>query len=430
MATTAGTFEDPHRPPTSPTPRPARFAALHSSNFRRYLFGQAVAATGIYLQSIAQGWLVLSLTGNATAVGITTGLALAPTLLFGVVGGWIADRLPKRRVLQASQAAAGTVAAVLALLTLIHHVAAWHIQLLAVVLGTVSAIGWPVRLAFVTELAEPDQMRSAISLNASTLQLGPLVGPALAGVLISAVGPGWAFAVTAVFYAASLLAYARIDPDHVPHAQTATHVAESAEEVGLRALARRPEMWWPIALVGVFSIFTFNNAVTLVSYASTVHTGPSGYALLVSTVAVGSLLGALIAAGRTRITLRGLTVTGYALAGAYLVAAAMPTPWSLSVALIAVGIASQQLYTGANATLQLNAGAALRGRVMGIYILVTFGAGALGGPLLGSIDQHLGPGTGLALAGAIPGTVLLLLSLTFVRRTVKAPSGTLSRADV
>ncbi|MFE3003360.1 MFS transporter [Nocardia sp. NPDC059246] len=421
MTTRAGRLEDSHRRPTSTTPRGARFAALRSRNFRRYLFGQAVAATGIYVQSIAQGWLVLSLTGDATAVGITTSLALAPTLVFGMAGGWIADRYPKIRVLQATQAAAGTVAAVLAALTLTHHVAAWHIQLLAAVLGTVSAIGWPVRLAFVTELVEDDQMHSAISLNASTLQLGPLAGPALSGVLISGVGPGWAFAVTAVFYVASLLVSARINPNQVPRPQTTTHTVGHAAG-GLRALAQRPEIWWPIALVGVFSVFVFNNAVTLASYASTVHTGPSGYALLVSTVAVGSLLGALIAAGRTRITLRGLRWTGCALASAYLVAAAMPTPWSLSVALIAVGIGSQQLYTGANATLQLAAGTALRGRVMGIYILVTFGAGALGGPLLGIIDQHLGPRTGLALAGAIPGTVLLLLWLILVSTTVRPPT--------
>ncbi|WP_051581709.1 MFS transporter [Pseudonocardia acaciae] len=401
-----------------PTSRRSRFSALRSRNFRLFLLGQAVATTGLWVQRIAQDWLVLSLTGDATAVGVTTALQWAPTLVFGLAAGWIADRYPKRRVLQATQVAAAAMAALLAALTLTHQVTAWHVQLVAAGLGTVAAIDWPVRLAFVTELVERDQMHSAISLNASTFQLGGFVGPAVSGVLVGAVGPGWAFAVNAACYVAPFLALARIDPDQIPH--PVRRAAEFAPG-GLRRLARRPEIWRPITVAGVFSMFALNLPVTLAAYAGTARTGPLGYALLTATAAVGSIIGGLIAAGRTRTTLRGLTRTGYALAGAYLLAAAMPTPWSLMCALTAVGIATQQMYTAANATLQLTAGQTLRGRVMGAYLLVIMGCGAVGGPLLGMIAQHLGPRAGLAVAGVVPAAVLLLLSLARLARRAIGP---------
>lgn len=402
------------------TPRSSRFAALRSRNFRLFLLGQAVATTGLWVQRIAQDWLVLSLTGSATAVGVTAGLQWAPMLAFGLAGGWIADRLPKRRVLQATQAASAILAALLAGLTLAHHIAAWHIQLLAAGLGTIAAIDQPVRQAFVLDLAGHGQIHSAVSLNSSVWQLGALAGPAVSGVLISVVGPGWAFALNAVSYAAALVAFARITPGLPPHSPSATHDAALANG-SLRRLARRPEIWRPIALAGAFSMFSLNLPGTLAAYARAVHTGPSGYALLTSTVAVGSVLGALIAAGRTRTTLRGLTWTGCALASLYLAAAAMPTLWSLACALIAVGMVTQQLFTAVNATVQLAAGAALRGRVVGVYLLVFMGTGALGGPLLGTINQHLGPRIGLALAGAIPAAALLLLTLTRLARRPTMP---------
>ncbi|MGI8312706.1 MFS transporter [Saccharopolyspora hattusasensis] len=399
-----------------PTPRSVRFAALGSRNFRLFLIGQAVATTGLWVQRIAQDWLVLSLTGSATAVGVTAGLQWAPMLVVGLAGGWIADRFPKRRVLQITQAAAAILAALLAGLTLTHQITAWQIQLLAAGVGTIAAIDQPVRQAFVLDLVGYGQVHSAVSLNSSVWQLGALAGPAVSGVLISVVGPGWAFALNAVSYAVALVAFACIDPGRLTHSPPGASAAAPAPG-GLRALARRPEIWRPIVLVGAFSMFSLNLPGTLAAYARTVHSGPAGYALLTSTVALGSVLGALIAAARTRTTLRGLTWTGCALAGLYLLAAAMPTLWSLACALAAVGMVTQQLFTAVNATVQLAAGSALRGRVVGVYLLVFMGTGALGGPLLGAVNQHLGPRIGLTLAGAIPATVLLLLSLTqFARR--------------
>jgi MFS family permease len=425
-----GAADEPDHPrsrSTPSTPRRARFAALRSRNYRLFLLGQSVATTGLWVQRVAQSWLVLDLTGNAAAVGVTTGLQFAPMVVFGFAGGWIADRFPKRRVLQATQIVAALMAGLLAGLTLSHHVTAWQVQLMAAGLGTVAAIDQPVRQAFVTELVGQGQVYSAVSLNASIFQLGALIGPAVSGTLISVVGPGWAFALNAVSYAAPLAAYARIDPGRLHH-----QVARAGELAtgGLRELARRPQFWWPLMLAGAVGMFSVNLPVTLATYARAVHSGPGGYALLTTTVAVGSVLGALIAAGRTRTTLRGLSATGCAVAGLYLIAATMPTPWSLGCVLAAIGMATELTFTSANATLQLSTGATLRGRVMGTYLVVTFGAGALGGPLLGTIDQHLGPRAGLALAGAIPAAVLLLAALThlILRHTIRRPATRTRRA--
>jgi MFS family permease len=159
--------------------------------------GQIVSNTGAWVQRIAQDWLVLSITGSATAVGITTALQFLPTLLFGLAGGLIADRYPKRRVLLATQVGMASMAAALAFLTLTHQVAAWHVYVIAFGLGLVTAVDNPVRQSFVNEMVGPDQLRNAISINSSVFQLAALIGPAISGMLISAVGAGYAFAVNA-----------------------------------------------------------------------------------------------------------------------------------------------------------------------------------------------------------------------------------------
>ncbi|MFD9664830.1 MFS transporter [Rhodococcus sp. NPDC059968] len=399
------------------TPRRARFAALGSRNFRLFLLGQAVVTTGLWVQRVAQDWLVLDLTGSATAVGITTALQWAPMLVFGLLGGWIADRYSKRRVLQATQTAAALLAAVLAGLTFTDHVAAWHVQLLAAGVGTIAAIEKPVRSTFATDLVGPCQIHSAVSLSFSVFYLGSFAGPAISGVLITTVGPGWAFALNAVSFAAPLIALARIDAAELPHShpRPATRVA-AVPPGGVRALIRRPEIWRPMVLASIFGMFTLNLPVTLATYARTAHAGPAGYAVLTSTVALGSVVGALIGAIRPRTTVRALTRTGFVLAGLYLFAAAMPTSWSLACTLAAIGIVGTQLFASANAAVQLAAGAALRGRMMGVYLLVETGGAAVGGPLLGVINEYLGPRVGLVLAGAIPAAFLILLLLTQLTR--------------
>ena len=390
------------------------FRSLHTRNFRLFATGQLVSNTGAWVQRIAQDWLVLSITGSATAVGITTALQFLPTLLFGLAGGVIADRYPKRRVLLCTQVGMASMATTLAILTLGHHVQVWHVYLVAFGLGTVVAIDNPTRQSFVNEMVGPEQLRNAVSINASVFQLGALIGPAISGLLINAVGSGYAFAVNAASYSASTTALLLMRDRELhpgPAAGDGTRVRD-----GLRYVAGRPDVLWPTVLVGVFGLFTVNLPVTLAAYARSVFDiGASGYGLLTSVLAVGSVTGALISAGRSRTRLRALIAIGGTLATLYMIAALTPSQWTYSAVLVGVGGATLLLYTSANSTVQLAADDSIRGRVMSVYLMVFIGSGAIGGPLVGWLDENLGPRAGMLISGLVPAIVTALVAVRLAR---------------
>jgi MFS family permease len=397
--------------------RPSTFSSLRTRNFRLFASGQVVSNTGTWMQRIAQDWLVLSLTGSATAVGITTALQFVPTLMFGLTGGLLADRYPKRRILLATQVGMAMMGATLAALTLTGRVQVWHVFVIAFGLGMVTAVDNPTRQSFVNEMVGPDHLRNAISLNASVFQLGALVGPAISGVLINAVGPGYSFALNAISYAAPLIMLGRIRDSELIHTPAKDAVGSQLRD-GVRYVASRPAMRWPIVLVGCFGLFTMNLPVTLAAFANSVfHSGPSGYGLLSSVVAAGSLTGAIVSARRTSTRLRALAATAGVLAITEMIAAAVPTELMYTAALVPVGAATLMFLTAANSTVQLAAADAIRGRVMGVYLLVFIGSGAIGGPLLGYIDQHFGPRAGMLLAGLVPAIVLALICQRLARET-------------
>lgn len=390
------------------------FRSLHTRNFRLFATGQLVSNTGAWVQRIAQDWLVLSITGSATAVGITTALQFLPTLLFGLAGGVIADRYPKRRVLLCTQVGMASMATTLAILTLGHHVQVWHVYLVAFGLGTVVAVDNPTRQSFVNEMVGQQQLRNAVSINASVFQLGALIGPAISGLLINAVGSGYAFALNAASYSASTTALLLMRDGELhpaPAARDGTRVRD-----GLRYVAGRPDVLWPTVLVGVFGLFTVNLPVTLAAYARSVFDiGAGGYGLLTSVLAVGSVTGALISAGRARTRLRALVAIAGTLATLYMIAALAPSEWTYAPVLVGVGGATLLLYTSANSMVQLAAADSIRGRVMSVYLMVFIGSGAIGGPLVGWLDEHLGPRAGMLISGLVPAIVTALIGMRLAR---------------
>jgi MFS family permease len=391
------------------------FGSLRTRNFRLFATGQVFSNTGAWVQRIAQDWLVLSLTGSAAAVGVTTALQFLPTLLFGMIGGLLADRFPKRKILLLTQIGMAAVASALACLTLAGWVRPWHVYVLAFALGMVTALDNPTRQSFVNEMVGPDLLRNAISINSSVFQLGGLVGPAISGVLIGAVGPGLLFVANAVSYAPPFIALSLMRDDELTPAPKAA-ARPGQMRAALRYVGSRPEVLWPTVLVGVFGMFTANLPVTLAAYARSVfHSGPSGYGWLSATVAVGSLTGALISARRTRTTLRGLVIVGGVLASVEMAAAAAPDEIGFRVLLLFVGAMTLLLLTSANAMVQTAAPDAIRGRVMGAYLLVFIGSAAIGGPVLGTADQHLGPRVGMFLAGAVPALAIVFVGARVVR---------------
>jgi MFS family permease len=389
------------RPPPSTT-----FQSLRNHNFRLFLLGHFVTSTGVWVQRIAQDWLVLTLTDSPAAVGVTTALQFLPTLLFGLHAGVLADRLPKRRILQVTQSTMAAMAAVLALLTLSGVVQAWHVYLFAVALGAVAAVDNPVRQSFVTEIVGVAHVRSAISMVSSTFQIGAMVGPVLSGILVGFVGPGWAFAINAASYLGPLTALAMM---RLP---TRTPVAKDVEPAtglrdGLRYAVSHPTVLWPTVMVGTFGFFTVSLPVTLAAFAKNeFHSGAIGAGVLNGAAAVGALGGALLTARRRNpLRLRTIATAGGALAAAQVLASFGSSQSALTVLMVLVGAANLAFLTSAQSLVQLTVPEYLRGRVVAIYLLAFMGSGALGGPVVGFVDETLGPRFGLLLAGVVPALV-------------------------
>ncbi|WP_433167599.1 MFS transporter [Kribbella sp. CA-247076] len=411
--------------PAEPQRRPGfreTFSALEVRNFRLLVSGLLVSSTGGWIQRIAQDWLVLTITGSATAVGITTALQFLPTLLLGLYGGVIADRFPKRKVLLVTQTTMGTGAAVLAVLAFAGSVQVWQVYLMALFLGLATAVDNPTRQSFVPELVGKERVRNAISMVSSTFQLGSMVGPALGGVLLGTLGAGWAFAINAITFFASISALIRMRESEMPGLQAA-RTASAGMRIrdglrdGVRYALDEPAVRWAIALVGIYGMFAISLPVTLTAFADRVfHIGASGYGVLNSVVAVGALTGALLSARRIRTPrLRNLVGIASFLAAMQILAAIQPSLWTFIPLLAALGMATLMFLTAAQSMVQLTTPDGLRGRVSGIYNLVFIGGGAIGGPLVGFLAQTWGARSSLLLSGLIPAVATVAIALRLRR---------------
>jgi len=390
------------------------FGSLRIRNYRLFCIGQLFANTGQWTQRVAQDWLVLSITGNTTDVGITVALQFVPSLFFGLPGGLIADRYPKRRILQVTQSGMALMAALLAGLTLTHAIKAWHIFVIAFLLGSFSAVDNPTRQSFVNELVGGSKLRNAISLNSAIFQSGALIGPALSGVLINLIGPGFSFAVNALCFIAPLTSLALMDSSQFLRRAVAERAPGQFRD-GLRYVRDRPTLLWPTVMVGVFGMFAGNMPVTLAALAKYVfRSGAGGYGALSSIVAGGALVGALLTAtGWPR--LRWVVSAGLGVASLDMIASAISSQLAFSVLLLFIGACTMTMLASSNSIVQTTAGDHIRGRVMSVYLLVYLLCAAAGGPLLGSIDQHLGPQVGLFITGAVPGVVIASVGVRLAR---------------
>ena len=422
ITTTLGTHltsREQYRKPTTPTDTRAEpggmFVSLRTRNFRIFLTGQLISNIGGWTQRIAQDWLVLTLTGSATAVGVTTALQFLPTIALGPIGGLIADRYPKRRILLLTQSVMALCAATLAVLVLGGSVQIWQIYLLATILGVAAAVDNPTRQSFANDLVGAALLRNAISLNSAAFQLGALVGPAVSGLLIGLVGIGWAFVVNAVSFLGSLGALASIRTSRLVTAAR-TPSARGQVRAAAAYLVSRPEMRYPALLAGVSTFFTMSFPVTMASFSHTVfHAGSAGFALLTSMLAGGSVVGSLLAARRTSLRLRGLVALAAGLAGAQILASLAPNLLTLGIVSTGLGVCVVLFGISANATVQLASPDLVRGRILGLYLMVVLGSGCIGGPVVGAVDEYFGPRAGLWLGGLILGLVTGTVGLLLAR---------------
>ncbi|MEU8707678.1 MFS transporter [Streptomyces sp. NPDC048565] len=401
MSTGSGADSAPAPTSTHESKTGGTFSSLKIRNYRLFATGAVISNTGTWMSRITQDWLVLSLTGSATAVGITTALQFLPMLLFGLYGGVIADRLPKRRLLIFSQTALGLCGIALAVLTLSGVVEVWHVYLVAFLLGMVTVVDNPARQSFVSEMVGPAQLRNAVSLNSANFQSARLIGPAVAGVLITSVGSGWAFMFNGLSFIAPLVGLTMMRPSEF-HASVTVKRAKGQLRDGLRYVSGRPDLVWPIVLVGFVGTFGFNFPIFLTAFADEIFDGGAGmYSFFNILMAAGSLAGALLAARRRSSRLRMVVGAGTVFGLLEVAASVSPSVWLFSVLLVPIGMIGMTTNISANTSVQMAADPEMRGRVMSLYMMVFAGGTPVGAPIVGWISDTYGARTGMAAGGAV-----------------------------
>jgi MFS family permease len=397
------------------------FSSLRVPNYRRYIAGQVVSISGNWMQIVAEMWLIVQLTGSGAAVGVTAGLQFLPMLLFGAWGGVLADRFDKRTLLTITQTLMAIPAIALWALTAGGHVAAWMVFALVFMRGTVLAFDNPARQAFVSEIVGSDRVVNAVALNSVIVHSSRIVGPAAAGALIALIGVSACFAVNAATFVVMLVALRLMNPALLQSAERVPR-ARGQLRAGLAYVRRKPELRVPLIMMVVIGTLSFNFQVLLPLLASQTWDGTAAtYATLTAVMAVGSVLGALAAGARGRVS-DGLLVGSAALFGvAELLAAISPTLTWQALALVPLGAASVTFAAGVNSSLQLAAEPMLRGRVMALYAIVFLGSTAIGAPLIGWLAQVAGPRSGL-LVGAAAALIAAVWARVEFSRPQHAPA--------
>ncbi|HEY6494608.1 MAG TPA: MFS transporter [Trebonia sp.] len=395
------------------------FAALSSRSYRIYIGGQSLANTGTWMQSIAQDWLTFNLTHSSTAVGVTMALQFLPMLLFGLYAGALADRLSKRRILLCTQTLNGIVTAALAVITISGAIRPDYVYAFALVTGLVFAFDSPARQAFVTEVVPEDQLRAAISLNAAVFQATRLIGPAIASVLIATAGTGWVFALNAACYLGPTIGLLMLRPSDLHPVPVMTQ-ARGTVAATARYLRRRPDVLWTIFLVGMLGTFGLNFPIVLTAMAKSAFGGnASTYGLFNIVLGLGSAAGAVLAGAGARPRTRAIVATAAVFGILQAAAALAPDLAIFLVLLVTMGFVNLVCQAMANASVQLAVDPEIRGRVMGLYMLVFIGGTPFGAPAIGAITSHYGAKTGMLVCGAIPALAAVLVAVALARRNAR-----------
>jgi MFS family permease len=399
------------------------FASLSIPNYRLYWTGQVVSISGNWMQIVAEMWLIVQLTGSGVSVGLTAGLQFLPVLLFGAWGGLLADRLPKRTLLTATQLLMALPALTLWALTSSGHVEAWMVYALVLARGSVTALDSPARQSFVMEMVGPDRVVNAVALNSVVVHTARIVGPAAAGAVIALVGVGTCFAINAATFAVMIAALRLMDRGAL---LTPAPVARQPGQLrsALGHVARTPALRIPLAMMALVGTVSFNFQVLLPLLAAhTWHGTATTYATLTAAMGVGSVCGALAAGARGRVTPGLLVAAATAFGAAELMVALAPTLWLQALALVPLGAASVTFASGVNSSLQLAVDPAMRGRVMALYSVVFLGSTPIGAPLVGWLAEVAGPRSGLIAGAAAALAAAALARVAFLRASAEQVNG-------
>jgi MFS family permease len=404
------------------------FAALAIPNYRRYIAGQSISLIGTWMQMAAQSWLVLTLTGSATTLGVIVALQTLPVLLLGPYGGVIADRVDKRRLMVALQIAMGVQALVLGILTVTGAVRLWEIGALAALLGLNNAFENPARQSFMLEMVGAESLRNAVSLNSVLVNVARVIGPAVAGVLIATVGEGACFLVNAASFVAVVASLTTLDRSAIfPSTPSGREPGQLRE--GLRYVSSTPELGVPLLMMALAGCLAYEFQVTLpVMARQGLHAGATGYGFMTAAMGVGAVVGGLFVAAKGRTGLPTLVVAATAFGVVLVFAGLAPSlPVELFALALAGGASISFMATG-NSTLQLNAAPSMRGRVMSLWFVAFQGSTPIGGPIVGWVMAEAGARAGLGLGG-VSCLAVALVGLVAIRRLALGGLGAKLAAD-
>jgi MFS family permease len=388
------------------------FSALSVRNFRLFIFGQGISLCGTWMQTIGLSWLVLSLTHSGTQLGLVVAAQFVPILLFGVWGGVIADRFNKRKILYFTQSIAGLLALTLGLLVITHSIHLWMIYALAAGLGLTTVADNPARQTFVIEMVGRNYLKNAISLNSTMVNMARLIGPSIAGILISTVGTGACFIINAASYLAVIAALMMMRQQEF-HSSPISQRAPGQIRAGIVYVWSEPKLRATLIMMFIIGTFAYEFPVIIPLFATiTMHGNAGTYSLMMATTGLGAIFGGLYTAGRSNTGEKQLIWSAILFGLSIIVVSLMPSLLTAVIVLFFMGALSIIFIALGNTTLQLTSDPLMRGRVMSLWSIAFLGTTPIGGPLIGLISDHSNPRIGLAvggLSGVIAGVIGMIV---------------------
>ena len=396
------------------------FRSMSVRNYRLYFAGQLISTTGTWMQSIAQAWLVLQITGSGVALGLTVALQFTPVLLVGAWGGLVADRVDKRRLLIGTQAAAGVLALLLGAVTVLGVVQLWMIFVLALGLGTVNALDNPARRAFVVEMVGTEHVSNAVSLSSAMFMAARVIGPAIAGLVIAGLGVSWCFFANGVSYSAAVLAFVAMRQNEFFAVEPVPKRKGQLRE-GLRYAWSTPALRLVLVLTAVIGTLAFNFQVVLPLLAKeTFSGGAETLGVLYAFMSIGSVIGALVSAHEAQATRRFVLGAALAFGASLVVAAFAPTLGLELLVLVPVGAAGIAFTAMSNGVIQTECAPEMRGRVAALFTVAFLGSTPIGGPIIGWVSQQVGPRAGLWVGG-VATLAVTVAAIAGIRRHREVP---------
>ncbi|MES2022037.1 MAG: MFS transporter [Pseudomonadota bacterium] len=411
-------------------PATGMFRSLRGYNYRVWVGGAFVSNIGTWVQRTAQDWLVLTVLTqhSAAAVGLVMALQFGPQFLLLPWTGFAADHLDQRKLLIATQAAMGVLALALGVLTVSGRVQLWHVYGFAFLFGSAAAFDAPVRQVFVAQLVGDADLGNAVALNSTSFNAARMIGPAIAGLVIAAIGTGWAFLINGASFVAVLVSLLSLRAREL-HPQPRARRTTGSFTQGFRYVWARGDLKAILIMLFLIGTFGLNFPIFISTMAVSVfHADARGYGLLSSIMAIGTVSGALLSAGREQPEFPALLVGACLFGIGCALAAIAPGYWFFAAALVLIGVAALTFTNTTNSLMQLSTEPNMRGRVMALRIGVAMGGTPIGAPIVGWVADHMGPRWALGV-GAASGFAAAIVALVVLEKSRHWRQASDRRAD-